>query len=113
RLLVRGDRDHVALWAIAGDRLFYTGAPRDDLRAWSTPTPLVRGARRIDALRNHPRATNALFVVKANDELEYHWQEPDSGTWSVAPVGLPATGEVIEFNSYTCRIDLTGDVGPL
>lgn len=107
RLLAVDDDDAIALWVLNKEQeLHYLYRPRKDDRPWRGPLALAKGVKEIAVFRNQKRRTNAIFIVKNNNSLEYHTQDPETRRWEAVPIMLPDTGQVVDFLCYTTQIRL-------
>lgn len=106
-LAVRQDSSNIAIWVLDQGVLSYmhgtkgAGAP-----TWTTPLPVQSNVGQIAALRNTTRDTNELFLVTADEQLSYLYQDPASTIWQQVVLPLADVGEVLPFQCYTTHITL-------
>jgi hypothetical protein len=106
-LAVRQDSGSIALWVLDQGVLSYmhgtkgAGAP-----TWTTPLPVQSNVGQIAALRNTTRDTNELFLVTADEQLSYLYQDPGSTIWQRVVLPLADVGAVLPFQCYTTHITL-------
>lgn len=110
-MTVRQDSGSIAVWVLDGGVLSYLHGTKGPTVQWTPPLPVQSDVGQIAALRNTVRDTNELFVVTADNQLGYLYQDPTSTMWRETLIPLTDVGSALPFSCYTTQITLTDQDG--
>lgn len=104
-LLARQDAAMITLWMVCGDnKLAMTTSPLVAQNSWQPPLLIKDKVKQIAAMRSRKYNANQLFLVSADDHLNYIWQDPGTTQWSETLIPLSDTGNTLSFDCYTTHI---------
>ena len=105
-MVVRQDSANIAVWVLDQGVLYYLHGTKGATIKWTTPLPVQQNVGQIAALRNTVLDTNELFLVTADEQLAYLYQDPLTTLWKEMLMPLPDAGSALPIQCYTTQITL-------
>jgi hypothetical protein len=106
----------VVVWGLnRADQVFYTACPvgqQANPAAWTYPLPILVGVMQMSPYLNLANNANSFVAHTGGNEITKAVKSPQTTLWSFQKITLEAPagqGATQRFNSYTTRIQLTGD----
>lgn len=111
QMIARQDSSHISIWVRDNQVLWYVrGTQNASARDWTVPLSLSQNVARIAAIRNQPKAANAIMIAGSNGKtLSYMWQDNQTTLWKQTDMPLPTLDSVQEFSCYTTVLSFTDE----
>lgn len=106
-MVVRQDSTNIAVWVLDQGLLYYLQGTKGESIEWTTPLAVQQNVGQITALRNTVRDTNELFLITADEQLAYLYQDPATTLWKEMLIPLADVGAALPYQCYTTQITVT------
>lgn len=79
--------------------------------AWSVPVPILLNVQQLSTYVNQTDNSNVIFAHLDGLNMVQLTQDPQTTIWHQRSIVLPTTdtNDVLEFNSYSTHVQITGD----
>ncbi|MDF3834178.1 hypothetical protein P3W85_14610 [Cupriavidus basilensis] len=113
QILVKQDKDHIALWVMCGpDRLYYILGRKGPTYQWNPAILFRSSVAHIAPMRVRSRMANELFVVNSDLSVTHHWQDPATTLWQEQTLHLSGQSNLLNVPTYTTRIGMSSVGAP-